>query len=337
MHPECCEERAVRLFTEQLGILGNALLLIGSLVVLAKASDLTINNAIKVSDMTGFGKTTIGFILVGFSTSLPELFVSVFAALGQGSIGIAVGNVLGSNIANIALILGACFLIVAGTSHKYAGFDAGIVKEEIGSLYFGLFMASIIPLALLYFGYASRFMGIILLIIFIVYMVELSRVRTAKNEAAIGPEKTRMPRYISLAFLGSVGVVVTSYFLVDSASFIAGAIGVPAVVIGSTIVAFGTSIPELATSITSVRKRHLNLAFGNIVGSCFINITCILGVTLVASPLTVNITAFSRLAIFSLIANLFLWYFLSLERLTWREGAMFLVIYAVFIATSFTA
>jgi len=89
------------LFDEVLGLWGNVLILFGSLAVLAKASDITINNSVKVADITGFGKTTIGFILVAFSTSLPELLVSVFAAIRQESVGVAVGNVLGSNIVSI--------------------------------------------------------------------------------------------------------------------------------------------------------------------------------------------------------------------------------------------
>jgi cation:H+ antiporter len=89
------------LFDEVLGLWGNVLVLFGSLAVLAKASDITINNSVKVADITGFNKTTIGFILVAFSTSLPELLVSVFAAIRQESVGVAVGNVLGSNIVSI--------------------------------------------------------------------------------------------------------------------------------------------------------------------------------------------------------------------------------------------
>jgi cation:H+ antiporter len=122
---------------------------------------------------------------------------------------------------------------------------------------------------------------------------------------------------------------------VNSASFIAGELGIPPVVIGATIVAFGTSLPELATSVDSVQKGHLDLALGNIVGSCFINITCILGVTLAASTLSVNMSAFSNLVMFSLMTNLFLWYFLSSERISWREGAVLLFMYLVFLATSF--
>jgi cation:H+ antiporter len=89
------------LFDEVHGLWGNVLILFGSLAVLAKVSDIAINNSVKVADITGFGKTTIGFILVAFSTSLPELLVSVFAAIRQESVGVAVDNVLGSNIVSI--------------------------------------------------------------------------------------------------------------------------------------------------------------------------------------------------------------------------------------------
>jgi len=107
-----------------------------------------------------------------------------------------------------------------------------------------------------------------------------------------------------------------SLLIVESSSFIALSVGIPRVVIGETIVAFGTSIPEFATSVSSARECHFDLALGNIVGSGFVNITLILGVALVASPLTVNISAFANLALFSLIINLFLWYFLGSERIS---------------------
>lgn len=320
---------------EEFGLLGNIAILLVSLIALDKASDWTITNSVRVAGITGFGKTTVGFILVAFSTSLPELCVSVFAAIGQESIGVAIGNVLGSNIVNICLILGLCFLLVALKSPGYACVYPSMAKEEIGSLYFGLFIASIVPLTLLYIGYAGQFIGVILLAIFVFYIYQLSKLRNVRDEGSLGMERQKLHRYTFLTFLGAIGVVVSSYFIVDSASFIAESMDIPRVIVGATIVAFGTSLPELATSIDSVRKGHLDLALGNIVGSCFINMTCILGVALIASPLQVDMGAFSHLAMFSLITNLFLWYFLSSEKISWREGAVLLFMYSVFILTSF--
>jgi cation:H+ antiporter len=316
-------------------LLLNILILIVSLLILNESSDLTIKNSVRVADITGIGKTTVGFILIAFSTSLPELFVSIFAAIGQESIGVAIGNVLGSNIVNICLILGICFLLAVIKCPNYTSFYPNMAKEEIGSLYFGIFAASVVPLILLYLGYASRFIGVVLLAIFIFYVYQLSKIRKAKEEGSLGEERRRLGLYVFLTLLGVAGVIISSNFIVSSAKFIADMVGIPPVVIGSTIVAFGTSLPELATSIGATRKGHLDLALGNIVGSCFINITCILGVSLVASNFVVNIAAFSKLAMFSLIVNLFLWYFLSSEKISWRESAVLLFMYFIFLTVSF--
>ena len=319
---------------EGFGLIGNALILLASIIAVVIASDITINNSVKVSSMTGFGKTTIGFILVGFATSLPELSVVIFGASSE-KIGVSIGNILGSNITNIALVLGICFLIVAAKCPRFQCLYPAMAKEEIGNLYFGLFIASLIPLTLLYLGQASQYIGVILFTIFIFYMIQLSRVKKPKDQGTLSGEKRRLRHYASAALVGAAVVVTGAFFIVDSAAFIAASAGFPPVVIGATIVAFGTGIPELATSISSAKRGHFNLALGNIVGSCFINITFILGVALIVSPLTVHIAAFSNLAIFSLITNLFLWYFLSDERMSWREGTLLLVLYAVFLVVSF--
>ena len=301
-------------------------------------SEFTIRNSVKISDLTGLGKTTIGFLLVGLATSLPELSVAVFAVSNPANVGVSLGNVLGSNIVNIALILGVCILIIVLKRPRYPSFLLSIAKEEMGSLHFGLFIASIIPLALLYIGYASRYIGVVLVGIFIYYTILLTRSKRTKPERGTegqNSERSKIHRYTLLALAGAVVVIATAFFIVDSSSFIAESVGIPRVVIGATIVAFGTSIPEFATGVSSARRGHFDLALGNIVGSGFVNITLILGVALIASPLTVNITAFSNLAVFSLIINLFLWYFLGSERISWREGVLLLSLYVVFLVISF--
>ena len=318
-------------------MLVNGIVLLVSIVFLVVGSEFTIRNSVKISDLTGLGKTTIGFLFVGLSTSLPELSVAVFAVSNPANVGVSLGNVLGSNIVNIALILGVCILIIVLKRPRYPSFLLSIAKEEMGSLHFGLFIASIIPLALLYIGYASRYIGVVLVGIFIYYTIQLARSKRTNPESTEVQvsERSRIRRYILLALAGAVVVIATAFFIVDSSSFIAESIGIPRVVIGATIVAFGTSIPEFATGVSSARRGHFDLALGNIVGSGFVNITLILGVALIASPLTVNIAAFSNLAVFSLIINLFLWYFLGSERISWREGALLLSLYVMFLVISF--
>jgi cation:H+ antiporter len=319
---------------EGLGLPVNIIILIAALAALSKASDLTITHSINVASVTGLGKTTVGFILVAFSTSLPELFVAIFSVLNPENVGVSIGNVLGSNIVNICLILGVCFLLIFLKYPEKSKVLPKMAKEELGSLYFGLFIASIVPLTLIYIGYASRFVGIILLVIFVYYMFQLSKARTPAEQSPSGTEKNKLRKYVSLTLIGAVGVVICAYFIVESASFLASSVGIPPVVIGATVVAFGTSVPELSTSVNAVKKGHLELALGNTVGSCFMNITLILGITLVTSSLTINMSAFSNVVIFSLITNLLLWYFLSSERIGRREGTVLLFLYAVFLATS---
>jgi len=319
---------------EGLGLIGNVIILLAALAALSKASDLTITHSINVASVTGLGKTTVGFILVAFSTSLPELFVAVFSVLNPENVGVSIGNVLGSNIVNICLILGVCFLLISLKYPEKSRVLPKMAKEELGSLYFGLFIASIVPLALIYIGYASRFIGVMLLAIFIYYMFQLSKARTPAEQTSSETEKTKLRKYIGLTVLGAVGVIISAYFIVESASFLAASVGIPPVVIGATVVAFGTSVPELSTSFGAVKRGHLELALGNIIGSCFMNITLILGITLVASPLTINMSAFSNVVLFSLITNLLLWYFLSNERIGRREGTVLLFLYALFLAIS---
>ena len=319
---------------EELGMLGNVLVLIVALLALVKCSSAVVASSVKISGSTGFGKSIIGFLLVAFSTTLPELFVSVFSAIDPNTLGVALGNALGSNVTNIALILGICFLIVTMKNGSIR-LSSGTTKEEVKRLHFGLFVASIVPLTLLYIGYASQFIGILLFGIFAFNLYMISRIKTKQNGAEQVLEQGVLKRSVLMFFGGAAGVIATAYFIVNSASYIATSVGVPSVVIGATIVAFGTSVPEFANSITSTQKGHLDLALGNIIGACFINMTLILGVALIASPLNVEFSLFSNVIIFSLITTLFLWYYMSSEKISWREGALLIMLYAVFLVASF--
>lgn len=317
------------------GILVNVGVLVVALLLLDKFSHWTIVNSERIANITGFGLTAVGLLLVSASTTLPELSVAIFSTANEESVGVAIGNVLGSNIVNVCLIFGVCILYASWKNPACIEVIPFITREDVKSLQLGLFGASLIPLSLLYLGYASRLIGVVLILVFLWNSYQLSKNRGGmKDEGSLGEERHRLPRYVFLVFIGALGVIGCAYFIVDTATYIALSVGVPKVVIGSTIVAFGTSIPELATGLQATRKGSINLALGNIVGSGFINITFILGTTLVLSDLTVNIAAFTNLAVFSLIANLFLWYFLSGERISRREGAVLVFLYLMFLATS---
>lgn len=177
----------------------NVLILIASFLILDKASHTVITNAVRVADITGFGRTTIGFILIGFSTSLPELCVVIISALsGEEYIGVALGNVLGSNIVNVCLILGSVLLLATIKSAKTKELFPFIIREESGSLYFALFISSIIPLSLMYIQYASQFIGLILIVTFILYMYQMSKEKVGGEEGV--PSESRGENCYSTLF-----------------------------------------------------------------------------------------------------------------------------------------
>jgi cation:H+ antiporter len=320
---------------EFLGFIGNLAVLFGTLFILYKASDVTIHNSVRVAEVAGFGKTTVGFILIAFSTSLPELFVVVFSVFKPENAGVAIGNILGSNITNICLTLGACFFLIGLNYSELERFIPNIAKQEIGDLYFGLFLASIIPLSLLFVGSASFLIGFALLSLFFYNLYKLSKKRNVKEQSGL-IERKNIRKYILLTIAGAIGVVVAAYFIVESSSYIASILGVPKVVIGATIVALGTSLPELVTGIDAVRKGHAELVLGNIIGSCFMNITLLLGLALIIAPFSVQMEAFSDLIVLSIISNLILRYFLNGEKIGKPEGTVLIFIYFVFLITSFS-
>jgi len=251
------------------------------LIVLNQSSLMTITYAVKVSDIAGLGKTTVGFSLLAFSTSLPELSVA-FTSAFTGEARVSVGNVIGSNIVNISLIVGLAALIMGRRHPHKINVIPSFAREELKSVYFGLFISSIIPLSLLFIVQASWIIGLILIVVFVVYTYKLSKIRIPSENRNNVPEgeKMKLKRYVLFTLAGIFGVIISASFLVESAVAIAEFAGVPRILIGATIIAFGTSLPELTLDLRSFLKGHPALAFGDIVGSSFVNTTLILGITL---------------------------------------------------------
>jgi cation:H+ antiporter len=313
----------------------NALILLASLVVLDRASDLIVTNAVKISDAAGFGKTKIGFVLVALCSSLPALSVSIIASL-TGRLDMAVGNAIGSNLANVSLILGFCLILTALKKLEKTRPLSYMTREELLSLYFGLFVGSAVPLTLIYVGYASGFVGIFLLAVFLVYTYQLLTRRDVQQKPFSKAEpKPDTRKHMSLAIISCIVMVVAAYFMVDSASAIAEYMHVNRIIIGSTIIAFGTSVSVLLTSVRAILRGHADVSLGNIIGTLFVNTALVLGASFVVWVSNANMTAYSNLFMFSVIANLFVWYFLSREKLGWREGAVLMLMYFIFLVMSF--
>jgi cation:H+ antiporter len=323
----------------------NIIIIAVSFAALNYASNTVITYALKVSAISRLGKTSVGFTLISMSTTLPELTVAIIAAFSGGA-ALSVGNVLGSNIFNISVILGLAAVLLGVKVVFSRNIKPGrniippLAKSDLGSIQFGLFVSSIIPLIIVYISTdAAWVVGLILLIIFTAYMYKLSKVRMPEAEETTTEDKSKLKRYIIYTVAGALGVVISANFLVNSAISIATEAGISQQVIGATIIAFGTSLPELTIGLKSVFKGHASLAVGNIIGASFLNTTMILGITfflptLTGVPISLNMEIFQNLIIFSIITNLFFWYFLSREQISWREGTIFLFIYALFLFTT---
>ncbi len=327
----------------------NALVIGVSFLILNWASNLTIHNACKLADVSGLGKTTIGFSIIGFLTNLPELTVASIAAFSGGA-AISVGNVLGANIAIICVILGLAPLAVYITQRRKSVRLNGsngqgscnivpcFAKSEWSSVRFGLLVSSVVPIVLIFASQAGWLLGLALIILFVAYTYRLSKVKIPQEgcENVSLEEKGKLKQYLLFTVGGAIGVVVSAYFLVDSAIVIAQSVGIAQAVIGATVIAFGTTLPELVLDLKLFSRNHGALAIGDIVGSSFVNITVVLGVAFFGSalaglPIQVDVSVLLNLAVFSIIANLFFVYFLLKKKISPKEGVIFLVLYALFL------
>jgi cation:H+ antiporter len=264
--------------------------------------------------------------LVAFSTSLPELFVAMNAIV-VGNMAVSLGDILGSNITNIALILGVCF-IVATLNHSRKK-EIAIGEKDMKQFTNGLILLSGTLLVLLYLQYMSRVIGILLLGVFFIYSFKLFRKRKEDGDEGNSNMNGGIRKELVLIAAGIIGVIVGSRFAVESAIDIAAYLGVPASIIGATLVALGTSLPELAVDVRAAYTGHLEICVGDIVGSCFLNSTLILGLLLTFTPFTVNLAVLSDLLLFGVVSNLALWYFLDNRKTGYREGLILLSLYII--------
>ena len=306
--------------------LPSPLLLAIGLALLGVSSSVVISNLVAVSEKRRLKKSVLSFLLVAFSTSLPELFVAINAIAAE-NMPVSLGDILGSNITNIALVLGICFIVSRlGRPRRRA---IAIGDEEMKQLTNALILLSGTLLVLLYIQFMSQIIGFLLLGIFSVYSFKLFRKRRIEGDADNAQVDSRIRRELALIALGIVGVIVGSRFTVDSAIDVAIYLGVPASIVGATLVAFGTSLPEFAVDVRAAYTGHLGICIGDVIGSCFLNSTLILGLLLVFTPFTISLAVLSDLLLFGVVSNLVLWYFLDNRKTGYREGAILLLLYAV--------
>ncbi|MBB4287421.1 calcium/sodium antiporter [Roseospira goensis] len=302
--------------------------LIAGVVLLPVASNTLVSGAVALSERLGVSPLLVALTVVAFGTSLPELVVCLEAAL-SGSPGIAVGNVVGSNIANVLLILGAAAVLKPIACEPRAFLRDSLIMVVTTALFIGLALGGVIP----------RWQGLTmlgLLLLFVVYSywresrgADAAEAHLAEVEEFEGLKDRPWAVIIGAIVLGLIGVVAGAHLLVEGAVVIARALGVSEEVIGLTMVALGTSLPELAVAVVAALKGHSDVAVGNVVGSNIFNILAIVGATAAVIPIEIppQILRFDIWAM-AAVSVLMIPVLLSGRRMGRGEAAGFLVLYA---------
>lgn len=299
------------------------------LFLLAFGGDTMVSGAVALAKKMGISTLLIGLTLVGFGTSTPELLTSLLAVF-KGSNDIALGNVVGSNIANILLVLGMAAVITPVTV------DMKAFKRDGGFLA----LSCIMLIMALFFGQIGRMMGAVLVAMLIGYIVysyisDKKQQKKKKEKCATSPTDEietapNMPTWLALvkAIGGIALMMLGAKLLVDNSIILARSWGVSEAVIGLTIVAVGTSLPELATSVMCSIRGHADVAFGNVVGSNIYNALFILGVTALFLPITVPANMSTDVWIMTVVTALLIAIALWQKRFSRSIGFAFLCVYA---------
>lgn len=309
----------------------NILFLFGGFIALIFGANALVDAASSLAARWGVPSIVIGLTIVAFGTSAPELVVNVFAAT-SGSTDMVLGNVLGSNIFNVLGILGISALIYPLTVKSNTTWIE--IPLSLLAAICVFVVASDVVLDGATTNLISRSEGIVLLLFFLIFLVY--NLIVAKSGGADEEMETKdysVGKGILFIVLGLAGLIIGGRLIVTSAVSIAEVIGLSERVIGLTVVSIGTSLPELATSIIAVRKKNVDIAIGNVVGSNIFNIFLILGISGTIVPLTINPASFFDIVV-NIVAGLLLFIFVftgrgrKVER--W-EGAVFVVAYIAYV------
>jgi cation:H+ antiporter len=305
----------------------NFLLIIGGLILLILGGNWLLKSAVALSLKLEIPKIVIGMTVVSFATSAPELIVSINAAL-NGSSDLALGNVIGSNIANLGLVLGITLLF--GSMHITKSFykvDWPIMMIASALLYLFLYTDKII----------EQFEGIILFSLLIIFLIYLLKFQKTAVIDELPEDDVPLPLYKTVLFfvLGGLGLYGGSELLIKGATALALEYEVTERVIAVTIVSIGTSIPELTASIIAVIKKEKAISLGNLIGSNIFNVFAVLGITSIITPISITDQRLLTNDIFWMLGISFiilpLVFLTKRLRLSWREGLLLIMAYCIFI------
>ncbi len=300
------------------------LMVLGGLTILVIGAEVMIRGAVELALRARLSPLVVGLTVVSVGTSAPELLVSLMAAM-KGSSVMAVGNVVGSNIANISLVLGACIVVFPIAVDR----DARRIHWPV------MMVVSLLFVAVLWDDHIARWEGIMLvalLVLYVAWMIWSSRRNS--NSPGSTPVTVRTPVWRSVLFvvLGIAGLTKGADWFVEGSVGIARALGVSEQLIGVTIVALGTSLPELVTSLMAAFRKQVDISLGNLIGSNVFNLLGIIGVSAIVLPIRVDHSDFLLDLGAMLILSLLLLPFMVLSKQMGRwHGLVLLAGYALYV------
>ena len=291
------------------------LVFIAAFFGLVKFSDLTVKEAVKFAQAYGITLLAVGFLLTSVSTSLPELAVSTISAVMHRN-QLVLGNVLGSNIADI-LFIGGILGFVSGLR---------ISKKQFNKLLYSLLLTSILSAVILFFREINWIVGIGFILAYSLFYYD-----SGKEKRVKGKVKPRDMFYFSVAL---IGLIVSSAFVVISVEYIDAYLKLSEIYMGALLIGFGTSLPELSVGLAAVKKKNYSLAIGDLIGSCVFNLGFVLGTSVIINPILYSLLNVLPLIFFLNLANLLFVIMLRKLRLNRFDAAILLSIYLIFVLFS---
>lgn len=307
------------------------LFLIAGFVLLIQGAEFLLKGATSFAYKFGISKMVIGLTIIALGTSLPELVISIFSSV-EGKSDLLFGNIIGSNIANILLILGISAVI------SPLVFKNKTVKKEIPVL---IFTSALLIFLTTFFTDANilnAWKGGILLLVFAGFIIYITRINHLPiEEVEVFLDKMSKTKSLLYIFLGLFGLIAGAKLIVSGGTSLAIAYGVSEAVIGLVVVAIGTSLPELATSIAATRRHDYEIAIGNVVGSNIINILLILGISATINPILVPQNLLLDLYLYAVVTVILLILVIfNKYQLSKFWGATFLIVYIMYVVANIT-
>ena len=314
----------------------NLALFILACIVLVQSNSFLVKSLAKISYFLKLNEFTIGFIIMSLATSLPELFVGIMSAL-SGTPAFAVGNVIGSNILDLTLVIGIAALLA-----KNIKIESKIIRKDM--IY--MLLIALLPIILLMdhhfwwkFGLfpnmiqgLSRMDGIILLGAFVYYIYTLVQQEARFSRIVDKTSRKEAIKFMLLFLVSITLLLISAHFVVDYAKLLSIDLAISPLLMGLFIISFGTSLPELIFETKAVLSQHQSMAIGDLVGSVITNSALVLGVTALIAPIAVNSVIYLTSTLFMLFAAFIFFTFAeSGEKITWTEGIALLFLYVLFI------